>query len=495
MADDQAKFWSNPANWPGDTSECVFLCRATLLVGKALFGEDWTGNEPTTPSPYDFWLRVGARVSPLPQSQATQHQKLQMHRVISEHCPQFKLDPVRSGSWGPQPIKFSDEEWSAGQKAANAIDAGNAAALQRFAEAKLFLVSALLDGRVIARLRPIRGGAFGNPIPAHDWNGENIWSRFCWGQMNPHDPFGGGVGGDAYQYVYVERRSLEALLNSAGGSEEETTTVPSGIPSEHFDGIAIGRDPMGLPVWSFGMAVAWIMCRSSQAATEYWNGPLDVALVYTAPGAMIFEAAQAELVQRLALGSLTATATDEQGDIQELGAHEWRHLTPQPAGGNNGLKIRLWRPGGGIGGTAYHDVRLLRDDVLAVWPETRNDEAATLVQPPAKSIATAYEVKQRDDSAPASRPAATATIKKAITSCATFAARRGIALMNRGELADILGDIFKGTPRQKIREAFNEPEIVPLLPERQGPRGPRNPNRNNEIEEFRRFLSAAELRN
>lgn len=65
MADERAKFWSNPANWPGDTGECVFLCRATLLVGKALFGEDWTGNEPTTPSPYDFWLRVGERVSPL----------------------------------------------------------------------------------------------------------------------------------------------------------------------------------------------------------------------------------------------------------------------------------------------------------------------------------------------------------------------------------------------------------------------------------------------
>jgi hypothetical protein len=209
---------------------------------------------------------------------------------------------------------------------------------------------------------------------------------------------------------------------------------------------------------------------------------------------MSFEAAQAELVLRLASGSLKATATDAQGNIQELGAHEWRHLTPQPDGGNNGLKIRLWRPRGDLGGTTFYDVRLMRDDVLGTWPEIGDDEATTLARPSAESGATTNEGKQKGDTAPASRPAAMATIKKAITSCATFAKGRGITPLNREELVGIFADIFTGTTRQKIRDAFNDPAIFPLLPEKKGPQGPRNPNRDNEIEEFRRFLSAAKLR-
>ena len=44
------------------------------------------------------------------------------------------------------------------------------------------------------------------------WNTERIWARFFFCQMNPRDPFGIGVAGDDYQYIFVSRESLDRYL-------------------------------------------------------------------------------------------------------------------------------------------------------------------------------------------------------------------------------------------------------------------------------------------
>lgn len=44
--DDRQKFWAGRTNWPEDAFGKVFLARAAIQVGKALFSDDWTGHEP-----------------------------------------------------------------------------------------------------------------------------------------------------------------------------------------------------------------------------------------------------------------------------------------------------------------------------------------------------------------------------------------------------------------------------------------------------------------
>jgi hypothetical protein len=42
------EFWARPHTWPHDPHGYVFLARAIEEVGRAMFGQDWTGKEVTT---------------------------------------------------------------------------------------------------------------------------------------------------------------------------------------------------------------------------------------------------------------------------------------------------------------------------------------------------------------------------------------------------------------------------------------------------------------
>ena len=42
------EFWARPHTWPRDPHGYVFLARAVEEIGRAMFGEEWTGKEVTT---------------------------------------------------------------------------------------------------------------------------------------------------------------------------------------------------------------------------------------------------------------------------------------------------------------------------------------------------------------------------------------------------------------------------------------------------------------
>jgi hypothetical protein len=45
--DSRLDFWRNPARWPRNTKDYIFLGRAVNEAGRALFPQTWTGQEPT----------------------------------------------------------------------------------------------------------------------------------------------------------------------------------------------------------------------------------------------------------------------------------------------------------------------------------------------------------------------------------------------------------------------------------------------------------------
>ncbi|SFJ61429.1 hypothetical protein [Aerobium aerolatum] len=388
MANEDIKFWSDPSRWPRDTNDYVFICQAVLIVGKAIFGDEWTGDEPITPPPFYFWTGAPNGLRPLVQSEASQQQKVQMHRLLMTHSPQFKREPIRYGRWGPPSIQFRHEECSAGLQIANDIDASHALRRDRFTRAQWFLVSALSEGHLASRLRPIRGGAFSDDLPSSIWNGEDFSARFFWGQMNPSSPFGVGVGGDRHQYIFVSREQLTALLKIDGKPTDPSPQSEGPILQpdafSRFDSIVMDQDPMGMSQWSLGIAMLWITYRSAERM-RMRVGNLDMLLVSDGAGTpREVTAARRDLLNAMQDGRVVATATPISGindgrvfreRHRETSATEWKPLDSQriwTLQDRDGMRHLVW-----LGGDQYFDdVRVNRASVMNEWPAIGQADAA-----------------------------------------------------------------------------------------------------------------------
>lgn len=179
--------------WPRDSAGNVFLAMAVLLVGKAFYGDAWTGFEHLVafedhkfPKPeYHFIEEIGA-----------------------------------------------DEE----QKLRTLIDAK-----RRFEHVQSLIVSALANNKLSFALRRVEGGAFikqrkeGDVWPkdvgSELWNIDSFKCRFAYCQLTKDDPYSGKQRGD--HYIFVDETSLQnfvAGLSSQPGSSSSPS--PSGDASK-----------------------------------------------------------------------------------------------------------------------------------------------------------------------------------------------------------------------------------------------------------------------
>ncbi|WP_202332663.1 hypothetical protein [Mesorhizobium sp. L-8-3] len=209
---ERIRFWAEQAKWPVDTTHCVFLARSVHIVGAALFPDEWTGNEPLTPDPYDLhWTFAGVQL-PLPLGSARPWQRQIVHGLIIQYRHDLGRPPTQWGQYGPPELAFTSEEWDAGLEIANRLDAEHAEARMRFMNTKAEVTNGLRTGQLQSVLRPKAGGSFGRPLSPDLWNTERVEERFFWCQMNPSSPFGNAVGGDSFQYIFVGREGLEQYV-------------------------------------------------------------------------------------------------------------------------------------------------------------------------------------------------------------------------------------------------------------------------------------------
>lgn len=203
------KFWLEPDRWPRDTAEYMFLARALHVVGRHVFAEEWTGDEPTTPDPFGLpfvSLKDGAKIFPRSIVTASTHR--QLLELLSDARPDFARKVMRIP---PHSYQFDEEEWDAAAALAHEADAERHPAKSRFARVIAEIRDRLADGRFVSALRDREGGQIGPPLPSHLWNTEGVSPRFFWCQMNPADPFSSCVGGDQFDYIFLSRVSLAAL--------------------------------------------------------------------------------------------------------------------------------------------------------------------------------------------------------------------------------------------------------------------------------------------
>jgi hypothetical protein len=159
-------FWDEPTKWPHDSSSHVFLARALNRIGKANFGEEWTGTE-------HLMTALGA----------------------SDHDGLAELRRARL------------EGMSGGYQR------------RRKVEAKI--VAACQSGALESAYRHHLGGEF-TPIPSIWWNTENASQRFEMCQIHPEHPYAQGFAGFGlgFCWIFISSESLERFLVQLPNSEE-----------------------------------------------------------------------------------------------------------------------------------------------------------------------------------------------------------------------------------------------------------------------------------
>ena len=98
--------FNDPSSWPRDTKQYVFLARALNQVGKALYREEWTGDDPQKLG-ISHWIHC--HWTP---KRAHYQDQWKVQKYLERNHP--KLAQPHPGSVGelpPPPFRFSPEGW------------------------------------------------------------------------------------------------------------------------------------------------------------------------------------------------------------------------------------------------------------------------------------------------------------------------------------------------------------------------------------------------
>ena len=220
--------WHTPSNWISDPLGYVFLPRAMLEIGKALYPNDWTGAEPATP----VFLPL-----PLRSADAPEWQKREAHIALCKERPDFGREPldalphhsyISAGGFskGPPIIPpFTGAEWDAARAIYRRREDASRPAWSRFAQLKKTVTDACRQGQLAFGLRPRAGGAV-YPGKEAWWETEGVTLhyRFEWFRISSAAPFANGLRDDA-DWICIARDSLDALLRCLGASHAGAATA------------------------------------------------------------------------------------------------------------------------------------------------------------------------------------------------------------------------------------------------------------------------------
>jgi hypothetical protein len=175
-------FWMNKEDWPADFADNLFLARALHLVGRSIFGDQWTGSEPLVQQ------IIPLHRSPNHATNAHALAYLKRHRPeLVENWPNER-DPVSIGGtpWKRPKLLTRDLWQEALRLQRREVDVDLPPIFHRRDKAAEALGQLVASGTVATRLRPINGGAFVSSPPGY-WHQKSIWHAMarcqvehCW---------------------------------------------------------------------------------------------------------------------------------------------------------------------------------------------------------------------------------------------------------------------------------------------------------------------------
>jgi hypothetical protein len=126
-------------------------------------------------------------------------------------------------------------------------------------------------------------------------------------------------------------------------------------------------DPMEMPVWTLGQAVAWITWRTAEKVQEYGDDSVVGMMLDAAvqEPEVFLTTARMELFMRLAEGALTAMAINEEtGRPEAIPAEVWPFVEYTA---DRDRTDRLWFNKK----LGYRDIKLKRGDVCRLWEDAK----------------------------------------------------------------------------------------------------------------------------
>jgi hypothetical protein len=190
----RTEFWKKKLGWPNDNSSYVFLGRAVQAMGKSMFGDDWTGDEPSRD------LMKELPVFP----EKSGWRAYLVNDLLVKHHPEFNRQPRRRMQ---QSFEFTGKEWMTAVMIVKKHNEGQWPGVRRFIEVQDRIMKLAEAGLLITAIREKSGGD-PKPISREWWNSERIRDRFDLCQLRPDDRYGLGIGSDPHQWIFVTRESL-----------------------------------------------------------------------------------------------------------------------------------------------------------------------------------------------------------------------------------------------------------------------------------------------
>jgi hypothetical protein len=203
------EFWSSPSSWPADPVGYVFLARAIGMVGRAMYPDEWTGAEVMAPV-----LTLLPRFEHLGLHR---NDRTRAHDLLRRHRPEIaEVTQTSAYSLGLHGPTLSAEQWRVAAELSEAEVARVLPARARMDAVKAEIVRRSEAGDLLTYSRPVKGGNV-QDLPLSAWRTESLAPRFYQCQINPRDPFGTGIGGEHYCYIFVGKVSLDQALASLSG--------------------------------------------------------------------------------------------------------------------------------------------------------------------------------------------------------------------------------------------------------------------------------------
>lgn len=213
------EFWSvaGQADWPRDPAGFVFLGRAVDQIGKAIVGPDWKLSNMKARPPGVPNILKGSLRNPSSSMMSSDVRRTSDADVLLRRLrPDIARPPRPSTAMpffneGDRPsyLKLTDDEWVAARQAAQNDVEQTGAAVAQAKRVRNAIADAAASGGLLVYLR-----SNGHMVVTKKewWNTDRLGPRFAWCQINPHDPFGIGVGGDKFCHLFVEAHSLENFI-------------------------------------------------------------------------------------------------------------------------------------------------------------------------------------------------------------------------------------------------------------------------------------------
>ncbi|MHC2359041.1 hypothetical protein [Rhizobium leguminosarum] len=482
-------FWFNKP-WPRDALDGshVFLGNAVLAAGRAIFGADWSDEDPKAAfSHKESVVAERARVTEVME---------RLGVAIARGDVGFALRPEKFGDFKPQK---------------EAVDP-RASALTAFGRA--------------------------------NWNVDDFTPLFKFAQMNDGKYRVEQV--PPLDWIYLERQTFERFVaglvpqtpdnvqDKGAMQPQQRTAISERAPDrrkEIIDHVRQGRmrpeeadriakeeslrpfvvlPPTGSIVlheeslWPIEVCLAWIIWRDDHTAQNFhelhrqisvkWQPILgvtgitgfalerrpDVSLRHvtaTAGAERAFEA-QRRLWRRLEAGDINAVAFElTSGRIVEVPNFQWAYLIEAPERPGT-TELRL----GEDSSPLYKSVKIPREGIVRIWPPNENGASAAAHKPPppADMNKRLTPSKQR--------------VREMVTAASAFFDSKGFLMWTKDEAERELRELL-GASRTLCREIFAEAEMTLHFPGEKGRRGTPNENRSNELTQFRLNIAAANMRN